>query len=132
MARGLFFSCKGCSLTIRCLSLEPLTRHTACWEIIRDEQRALWEETYGGEEPDYYSDEEGMWQEVLSRHPGLEDTIPSLRRYKQTLDEGISSAGWDEGSQRAVRLDGLRQTVAIALARQIWSLLEERVFVQTS
>ena len=31
-----------------------------------------------------------------------------------------------------MRLDELRQTVAIALARQIWPLLEERVFVQTS
>ena len=42
------------------------------------------------------------------------------------------AAGWDEGSQRAVRQDELRQTVAIALSRQIWTLLEERVFVQTS
>ena len=42
------------------------------------------------------------------------------------------AAGWDEGTQRAIRLDELRQTVAIALARQIWALLEERVFVHTS
>ena len=41
-------------------------------------------------------------------------------------------AGCDEGTQRAIRLDELRQTVSIALARQIWVLLEERVFVHTS
>ena len=42
------------------------------------------------------------------------------------------AAGWDDGKQRAVCLEELRQNVGLALCKQIWAILEEKAFIQTA
>ena len=57
--------------------------------------------------------------------------LPELRRQQfARTQHGRHLA--DDGTQRAIRLEELQQNVGLDLCRQIWALLEEKAFIQTT